>query len=276
MPVMIDLSSNNGHPIDYQAAKDFGVTAVVVKATEGTGYVNPYYNADTQGFAAVGVPVIAYHFASFTNPTAEARFFQSVAGWRARVLDSETNTDARWQQLFLDALGLAGDQEMDYGSASYLPRGGVRSLLWPAAYGRNPGWGDAWQYTDALQVTGIPGLTDGSVWTGSPADFNALFNLDPPAPTPQPTNYPGDNVKAIPINVPIGAGNGWVPSPVPAASVINVTIDDTNPEAVGAYNDSLPTFRGVATQTSTHAPNGALVFTGPADGTFGAVVWTAE
>ncbi len=276
MSVIVDLSSNNGHPVDYQAAKDAGVEAAIIKATEGTGYVNPYFTTDVDGFRSVGVPVIAYHFASFGDPAAEAAHFVAVAGPLARVLDSETNSDAGWQNRFLAALNLAADQEMDYGSASTLPNG-VRALLWPASYGRNPGRGDAWQYTDALQVAGIPGLVDASMWTGSTADFDALFSITPPVPPAgPPTEFPGDKMKSIPVNVQIGQGNGWIPCPVPAGSVVGVTIDDVNPEVAGGYDDVVPTYRGTATQTGPNSPNGALCFTGPVDGIFGAVVWVAE
>jgi lysozyme len=273
--IIVDLSSNNGHPIDYQAAKDSGVIAAIVKATDGTSYVNPYYGADSAGFEAVGVPVIAYHFAEFGDAVAEAAHFVAVAGDRARVLDSETNSNVEWQNEFLSALHLPSNEEMDYGSASTLPRGGIRALLWPASYGRDYGFGDAWQFTDAQVVPGIPGLVDASIWRGTQADFDSLFNIAPPA-LDGPTNYPGDKVKAIPVNVQISQGHGWIPSPVPAATVVTVSVDDINPEVSGIYDDVIPTYRGAATQAGPHSPNGALCFTGPQDGIFGAVVWAAE
>jgi hypothetical protein len=182
--IIVDLSSNNGHPIDYAAAKKAGVVAAFVKATEGTGYTNPHYAEDVAGFAAVGVPVLAYHFASFGDAAAEAAHFRSVAGARARVLDSETNTDEAWQNAFLAALNLPADEVVDYGSASTLPRSGVRALLWPASYGKAPGFGDCWQFTDAQVVAGIPGRVDASTWIGPAADFDALFSIAPPAPAP--------------------------------------------------------------------------------------------
>jgi hypothetical protein len=187
--IIVDLSSNNGHPIDYQAAKNAGVIAAFVKATDGTGYTNPFYAQDAAGFASVGVPVLAYHFAQFGNAQAEAAHFLAVAGARARVLDSEMNADVAWQNAFLAALNLPANEELDYGSASSLPRAGIRAFLWVASYGRNYGFGDAWQYTDAQSVPGIPGLVDASVWIGPQADFDSLFSTTSPVPTsssPQP------------------------------------------------------------------------------------------
>jgi len=188
--IIVDLSSNNGHPIDYAAAKQAGVIGAIVKATQGTGYTNPYYTQDVDGFTAVGVPAIAYHFADFTDAAAEAAYFVSVAGSRARVLDSETNTNVAWQNAFLTALNLPGSEELDYGSASSLPRSGIRSFLWPAAYGINPGFGVCWQFTDVRSVAGMPGTVDASEWTGTQGEFAALFGLITvtPPPTPLPTN----------------------------------------------------------------------------------------
>jgi hypothetical protein len=186
--VIVDLSSNNGHPINYLAAKEAGVTGAIIKATDGTGYRNPDFATDVNGFVGVGVPTVGYHFAEFRSPQAEAAWFISVAGSRARVLDSETNTNIAWQNAFLTALGLPGNEELDYGSASTLPRSGIRSMLWPASYGKSYGFGDCWQYTDSLAVNGIPGRVDASQWIGPQAHFDALFSLTPAPPAPGPIN----------------------------------------------------------------------------------------
>ena len=179
-------SSNNHGPahFDWGVARRAGVIGAFIKATEGTGYVNPFYFGDMVDAVAEGIPTLAYHFARFGNVAAEASAFVAVAGERARVLDSETSTDAGWQNAFLAALNLPANQEMDYGSASTLPRG-VRSLLWPASYGRNYGFGDCWQYSSTQYVPGI-GNCDVSVWVGPDADFYSLFSIAPP-PAPDPT-----------------------------------------------------------------------------------------
>ncbi|MDE1904823.1 MAG: hypothetical protein KGH75_00040 [Rhodospirillales bacterium] len=192
--MLLDLSSNN-HPngagIDYAAVKAAGVTGVMVKATDGTTYINPYYGQDTAGFAAVGVPTIGYHFAEFGDAATEARHFVSVAGSKARMLDSETSTDQAWQDAFLAALNLWPGQELDYGSASTLPRG-VRALLFPAQYGKAPGFGDCWQFTSTATVDGVSGPVDLSEWTGSAADFDSVFGITPApsGPPPQWTTKP--------------------------------------------------------------------------------------
>jgi lysozyme len=282
--MIIDLSSNNGHPIDYAAAKAAGVQAAIIKATDGATYVNPFYARDVSGFESVGVPVIAYHYAEFGNVAAEAAHFKAVAGVRARVLDSETSTNAAWQQEFLNELNLASDQEMDYGSASTLPRG-VRALLWPASYGKNYGFGDAWQYTDAAVINGIPGKVDASTWIGSLADFYALFSVDAPAPAPAPTpvpapppptNYPEDHMESYNENVLIGTEGGWIASPVPTAAIVNVVVLDDNPNAHGGAFGVVPQFDSIATETGPQSPNGSINFTGGTVGhVYGVVIWVA-
>lgn len=97
----------------------------------------------------------------------------------------------------------------------------------------------------------------------------------PPAPAPPPVVYPGDNVKATPVSVAIQGGKGWIPSPVPAASIVSVTFETENPEVVGRY-DSVPTVWNVASQAGPHSPNGAIVIEGMvADGNYGVVIWSA-
>lgn len=193
--MIVDVSSfqhPNGAPITWPAVKAAGVQGVIIKATQGTTYTNPYYASDVAGATSVGLPVIAYHFAAFMTAQAEARYFLSVAGSRAKVLDSETNTTATWQNDFLAALGFALTTELDYGSASTLPSGAIRSLLWIADYGTKPAEGEAiWQFTSGGSVPGIQGTVDESEWLGTPAQFNAVFGIaDPPGGTdvPAPTD----------------------------------------------------------------------------------------
>ena len=195
--MIIDLSANNAHPVDYGAVAKAGIEAAIIKATEGTGYSNPFFGADISGFAGVGIPTIAYHFASFGDVQAEVAWFKKVAGAKARVLDSETSTDAVWQQTFLDSLDLPPNERVDYGSASFLPRT-VTALLWVASYGKDPGWGDFWQYTSAGTIPGIDGPVDVSKWTGSQADFESLFGITPPSPQPPAQ----ESVYMIPTNCP--------------------------------------------------------------------------
>lgn len=180
-PFIVDVSSNQDHPIDWRSVKQAGCVGVVLKATQGLHYVNPFFAGDLKGCDEAGLPVVAYHFATFENARAEANFFVKHAGARARVLDIETSTNLGWATRFLQRVqkrvGLAPDQTMLYGSASSIPRKGVTSLLWIADYGQSPGQPcDMWQYTQTGSVPGIANAVDVSRWTGTQKAFDALFS----------------------------------------------------------------------------------------------------
>lgn len=79
MSLIIDVSSNN-HSVDYAVAKKAGLNGVFVKATEGTGYINPRFYSEFVNARKAGLYVGAYHFARPDQHTAvpEADFFVSV------------------------------------------------------------------------------------------------------------------------------------------------------------------------------------------------------
>ena len=73
--------------INWTTVKNGGVTFAWTKATEGTGYVNPYFTAQETGAKSVGIYIGAYHFArpsSHPNLTgansadSEANYFWNV------------------------------------------------------------------------------------------------------------------------------------------------------------------------------------------------------
>ena len=187
---IVDLSSNNHPgtaPIDWPQVKKAGVTTVLVKATQGVGYTNPWYARDLAGALGQGMDVLAYHFAAFGTVGKEAAHFQAVAGLtRAKVLDSETSTNVAWMNDFLRALGCPPTRLLDYGSASALSGigGQLRAMLWVAAYGQGyPGYGVMWQFTDAATIPGITGPVDESRWYGTTEQYDRLFGkFDPPPP----------------------------------------------------------------------------------------------
>jgi hypothetical protein len=56
---------------------------------------------------------------------------------------------------------------------------------------------------------------------------------------------------------------------------VNVVAFDQNPQIVDQYAN-VPTFQGLATQAGPNSPNGALMFTGTQDGTFGVLIWATS
>lgn len=78
----IDVShhnSNSGLPLAfYQTIKASGVQGVVVKVSEGTGYLDPSASVNIANAKAAGMVVSAYHFARYTSTAsakAEAKAF---------------------------------------------------------------------------------------------------------------------------------------------------------------------------------------------------------
>lgn len=186
---IIDVSSNNhphGAAIHWPSVRGAGVRTAIVKATEGTGYTNPYYSSDIAGAQSAGINVLAYHYAGTGRPEDEARFFKSVAGHLARALDVETTKNVPWDRTFLQTLGWAHDQCITYGSASSLVDiyKQLPSMAWPAAYGQGyPGYGAMWQFTSSATIPGIVGNVDENRWYGSEIQYDTLFGLyEPPPP----------------------------------------------------------------------------------------------
>jgi len=80
----IDVShhnSNSGLPLAfYQTVKASGVQGVVVKVSEGTGYLDPSASVNIANAKAAGMVVNAYHFARYTSVAsaqAEAKWFDA-------------------------------------------------------------------------------------------------------------------------------------------------------------------------------------------------------
>jgi GH25 family lysozyme M1 (1,4-beta-N-acetylmuramidase) len=95
----LDVSSWQGN-VDWPTAKAHGARFAYVKATEGTGYTNPYFAQQYNGSYNVGLIRGAYHFAlpDVSDGTSQADFFVSNGGGWSRdgktlppLLDIEYN-----------------------------------------------------------------------------------------------------------------------------------------------------------------------------------------
>lgn len=223
----------------YQAGTDLaevrgeGFAFAYVKASQGTGYIDPYY----AGWAANpgGLIMIPYHYVTTDDPAAQARFFRSVAGAvPAVMLDVEAGspTTGGGVRAVIDAFttlgfivdmylprwywGQIGSPDMtawpirnliasDYPST----RSGYASVLYPGdSYkGWAPYGGKAptiLQFTDAAKVGGQ--LVDANA--ASPA---AKFEAPAPAPAPAASVPPG---WMAPVSVVQTQLNRWPFSPV--------------------------------------------------------------
>lgn len=211
----IDISSHQS----VEAAAMAGVDGVIVKTTQGTGYVNPKGDAQYQLAKKSGKLLGFYHYAGGGNPVAEANYFyeNSKNYFKEAVpfLDWEQGEnaswgDTNWCRKFVDRIHeLTGVWCGIYIQASSVAQ--VANLantcpLWIAGYPVNaPNWNvPAFQYSTApwgtytlWQFTG--GDLDRNVANVDAAGWKKIANPAggttptpvPPKPTPVPpaTSY---------------------------------------------------------------------------------------
>ena len=158
-----------------QAAKNAGVKAVIVKLTEGTGYVSPHAAGQIRNAVKVGLIVHCYHYARFQSvgaAVAEADYFCSVAKQygidktSVMALDLEAGSNPAFAKTFLDRVMADGYPRIDlYTMASYVWNGsvnfgtfGYRLNKWIAAYGASQPGVDGvgtWQFSSTYPIGGL-------------------------------------------------------------------------------------------------------------------------
>lgn len=185
---MIDVSSNNPHPINWQKVARSGVKGVMIKCSEGTKYVNPYRAEDANGAREYGLHVGYYHFAqpsinhSFGHSDADeeaVHALESIKGLPRDLglaLDLEVTNGLSWQQLSnwaREFLGMVAAQKITsplYVSPTFLdnlPGAPFGHKLWLASWGKRPRqqvW--AWQYSGTGAQSGIEGQCDLDIYYG--------------------------------------------------------------------------------------------------------------
>lgn len=214
------------------AAVDF----VLIKATQGAGYVDPAYAGNMAAARAAGTLRGAYHFAGTSgavpgDPVAEADHFVDVAGHQpgeVLVLDWEPTAPPAdpdgWCAAFLARVAArTGVVAMIYMSEAVTRQrdwAKTRALgpgLWVARYGANTGtkpaltlnvgsWGRyaMWQFTSAGRVTGLSGLVDVDEFSGDAAAWLAYGGSSSSAAAPASAPAP-----AAPAVVPAFDVRGW-------------------------------------------------------------------
>ena len=191
--------------------------AVICKATEGTGYVNPYCDEHYQSAKASGKLLGVYHYASGGNPEAEAEFFiNNVQGYLHEailVLDWESGDNAAWgdsnwvARFCAHVVALTGINPMIYVQRSAVGQciGLGDYGIWLAEYPDYAlrSWGDyvepnysgdyaMHQFTSSGNIAGWGDVLDLSLFFG---DANAWLayagatGQPVPAPQPQPQTY---------------------------------------------------------------------------------------
>lgn len=214
--LVMDVSGYQPDTVSFfQAAKNAGVKAVIVKLTQGSAdgdaYVNPKAQAQINNARSVGLLVHGYHYARFNgNQDArnEAKWFVDHAkqfGLGADsvlALDIEDKANAKYAtsdaNAFLQAVKDAGYPKVDiYSMASWFWSGRLNAAQliaknkWVANYGvSQPGVDNVgtWQWTDNYKIAGT-GVDMSYDFNGfyTNADTNANEPKDV-TPTPKPVN----------------------------------------------------------------------------------------
>lgn len=182
MDKFIDVSNHQG-VVNWDQVKASGRIGSICKATEGTGYADPYFHSNFNALAARNMFRGAYHFARPNNNTAsaEANFFLSTVGalkpGDILVLDIEVGTGglSAWALQWLDIVhqktGIL-PWVYSYGPflSAHLTAPGLAAYpLWLAAYQStqppvHAPWTKmvAWQHSSSVQVPGVSGNCDES------------------------------------------------------------------------------------------------------------------
>lgn len=206
----VDVASYQ-HPgnraIDWTAVKASGQEFAFIKATEGTGYINPFYSSDSFKAQEAGVTPGSYHFArpGFGNARAQADYYAAALATGPQpslppVLDLEVNGGLNptqlqnWVRDWVDQIKIkTGRDPIIYTYYNFWinDMGNTTEFsqypLWLAYYSstlpsRLPGgWKSVtfWQYSSTGNVNGIQGNVDMNEYYGSDAQLKALADDSP-------------------------------------------------------------------------------------------------
>ena len=246
----------NGVSINWSAVARAGHEFAIVKATEGTSYVNKYFAADYTGIRNAGMVRGSYHFARPSTPVAssaaaQARFYVAHLGSTKTTntlppaLDLEVTGGLSrvslitWAQDFLlDVRNLTGRTPMLYtypyfwSSTLADPAAFSRYPLWMAAYSGGVDVGATlWQYTAGATVSGIKGKVDMSKVLADPATFRTM--ADGVTPTPWPAAAPG-----APTSARLSAGVrsvsvSWLPPDAGSSPISSYLVTATRADGAG-------------------------------------------
>lgn len=177
----IDISMHNG-AIDFNKVKNSDIKVVIIKATEGVNYIDPFFEKHYKGANNVGLNIGFYHFMSEkTSPTQQAKdFWNAIKDKKFNVLpclDIETNNLVRTRTQISDrCIEFLNEFKRLSGYDCMIYTGGYfgRDLLddrvkkypgWIAHYGVNKPMENGFkvvghQYTEDGRTPGVNGNVD--------------------------------------------------------------------------------------------------------------------
>lgn len=201
----IDVSSHQ-HPgssaIDWNSVAADGESFAFIKATEGTGYTNPYFSTDSAKATAAGVTPGSYHYAKpgVSDARSQARYYAAALATGAQpslppTLDLEEDGGLgpaqlqKWVGDWIDEITtLTGREPIIYTYQYFWEHqmGNTtkfnRYPLWLAYYNDSlpntlPGGWDTvtfWQYSSSGQVDGVITNVDMNKYYGSDEQLQKL------------------------------------------------------------------------------------------------------
>jgi lysozyme len=196
--VVIDLSHWENVSQDFVTTAASGIVAVILKATQGTDFVDQTFLTRVAEAKAAGLLVGAYHFLDGTSPAAQIAHFLTVAvsegkvSWLALDWESYPSSQASTMQAATAASTLqtlTGTWPVIY-MGRYMLSSPNTTLsqcpLWLAEYGTQPicppgfsQW-QLWQHTDGQVGSGVvpvPGIgaCDRSKFAGTVDELKAWW-----------------------------------------------------------------------------------------------------
>lgn len=204
----IDVYSGSGVAL---AGRD-DVDGVIVKATQGTTYVNPIGDQQYQLAKSKGKLLGFYHYAGGGDPIAEADFFykntKNYFGEAVPCLDWESNQNSAWNQLgwcekFVDRIhDLTGVWCLLYTGVEGIQANkslATKCGLWLANYPDNRSSWDVptfnvdvspWKAYTLWQFTSSAGTLDREIAAVDVAGWKQIANPDGKSVAPQPAAKP--------------------------------------------------------------------------------------
>jgi lysozyme len=172
----IDVSNNNG-TVDWARVYNAGYRFAFLKASEGTGFSDKFFQANVKQARQHGLKVGAYHFLNTASPATQAKFFAAHVraaglgkGDLLPVVDVEQKgVTTSMAGAFVDAvekeLGVRPliytypsftDWASSFGCKLWIAHYGVKRPTLPKAWGRYA----AWQFSSDAAVPGVQGKAD--------------------------------------------------------------------------------------------------------------------
>jgi len=195
----IDVSNHNG-VIDFQRVAAAGIEFAIVKASEGTSYVDPRFTTNVDGAHQQGLKVGAYHFyRKNSDGMAQAQhFMQQVAGvtldlplvidvedWGNDLFADEDNVAQQLRQM-VTALSDSGHRVMIYtngdGYTRYYKNHFTDIPLWlcsfkaPENLERQQRGHSIQQYSHWGRIDGIDGDVDLNIFMGDRARWQQFLS----------------------------------------------------------------------------------------------------